>query len=209
MSCALAVAACRPTATPPPSNRVPVVVPARTCPRDLTWFPRARYLRYSLFTHGHFGEWRFHADFYRLEGEERFAGVATGSYRQHPDAPVHTESRAVEVATKDATALLTALRDGVAIRSEDPEGSIVVSDSSRSVVIAIEAMAFDPRVGRHPNSHVEFFTDDGETEPQQWNIRGCTYDPPLATRRVLQRLTEAFANSLGNDAMLQKLSGQP
>jgi hypothetical protein len=82
---------------------------------------------------------------------------------------------------------------------------VVVSDSSRSVVIAVEAMAFDPRVGRHPNFHVQFFTDHGEIEPQPWNIRGCSFAPPLAARRAIQRTADAFATMLGSDAMLQAL----
>jgi hypothetical protein len=85
---------------------------------------------------------------------------------------------------------------------------LLISDSSRSVVIAIEAMAFDPRVGMHPNRYVQFFADDGETEPQAWNIRGCSYEQPMATRRELQTLTTAFAQRLGNDTMFTQLESR-
>ena len=98
-----------------------------------------------------------------------------------------------------------ALRDGIRTPAIPDETGLLMSDSSRSVVIAIEAMAFDPRVGAHPNFYVQFFTDDGETEPQDWNVRGCSYHPPLAARKALQKTAEAFAKRLGSDTMLQRL----
>jgi hypothetical protein len=197
----------RPAAPVVSNQRAPSPAPPDACNRDLSWLAEARYLRYSQFSHGHFGEWRFHVDFYRLGDADTFEGIASGSFRHHARSPIQSASKPVTFPRADATKLLTTLRDGVQVPPDDAS-TVVVTDSSRSVVVSIEAMAFDPRIGRHPNDYVQFFVDDGETEPQAWNIRGCSYRPPHATRKLLQNTTEALAARLGNDAMLQQLEAQ-
>jgi hypothetical protein len=206
----LAIACAKPPMTaPPPSapaiSNTPAAVaagPVTRCPDGLGWLGRTVYLRYTEVAHGHFGHSELHADLHRPSDGDTFDGVVMMTYRERADSLPRATSHLVSLKHSEVTQLLTAMRDGIRTPPRPSQRGVTVLDTSQSIVIALDVVAFD---AGGPDLHVQFFVDDGQREPHDWGIRGCATDPPLAARRAVHDVVEAFAKRLDRDATIQRL----
>jgi hypothetical protein len=205
----LATACAKPAViAPPPSaptiSNAPAPEPTRavtSCPDGLGWLGRTTHLRYMEVADGHFGYSELHADFQRRSDADTFQGVVTMTYRERADSPPKATTRTMTLKHSEVTQLLTAMRDGIRTPPRPSRGGTSVVDSSQSRMIALDALAPDS----DGDLHVQFFVDSGQREPHVWGIRGCETDPPLAARRAVHDVAEAFASRLDRDATIQRL----
>jgi len=198
-----------PVASPPSAPMIsnapapaPVTASATRCAGGLGWLGRTYQLRYTEIADGHFGFSELHADFQRRRGSGQFTGVVTMTYRDRPDAVPRATTHVRTLEHSEVTQLLTALRDGIRTPPRPSEPRTLVSNSSESRSIVIDAIAVD---GNGPDLHVQFYVESAQTEPHAWEIRGCASDPPLEARRALQATVDAFAAKLDRDASVQRL----
>jgi hypothetical protein len=185
----------------------PAIAPlASSC--DLQWLDTADELRVTEVSDGHFGYWEFHADFIRRPDETVFSGVVIGSFRSHPGQKPVTSASELALPRADVVAALVAMRDGAQVPAiPKPRGNVMVSDSSRSLVVLVEATT-RARMQGDVTHHVQFFVDEGQTSPQPWRIRNCNLEPSHEARAAMSKAYARFEKLLAHDALYQKLEAQ-
>jgi hypothetical protein len=166
--------------------------PAPPC--NVDWIAETRELRITEIASGHMGNWEFHVDLERrLDADAAFRGIVAASYRTLIDRPPAATTQRLELAQKDVSAALVALRDGLALPDPEPrKKDFVLTDTGLSMSVFIDAS------DREHDHYVQFFTDTGQSQPQGWAIRGCDRAPSFEARKAA---TAAYAQ-------LQKLSGR-
>lgn len=196
--------ACAKPAPPVIANKpVTVVTPDGACARKLPWVDKTTYFHYSEVQNGHFGNAELHADFNRLVVEDSLRGVVVMTYREYPDKPVKVEAIAMSIPAAEIAGWLTQMRDHVQ-EPPDPADArrVVISDSSRSMHMSIEAVPYEEIDGE---GSVQFYSEEGERTPSPWGIRGCRSSPRLSALRAIDALVKQIHQRLGRDALIAKL----
>jgi hypothetical protein len=192
----------------PAAPRVaPAATATCTASVDLRWVDRTTELHVAEVSTGHFGLWEMHADLFRED--DVFLGTLSATFRRRRGEAPGVTAREIRVDAAEIALLLTSFRDAVRVPA-DKAGHVIVSDSSRTDGVSIEAILREPAIGRRPAPrYVQFFLDDGQDKPQPWRVRGCEETFAYDGQTKVTQVYATFAEKLGRNAVYQKLQSAP